>query len=47
MEKGLILGTGGYRKHLFKFKPPLVTTQADADEIVSIFEDSLQAVLRS
>lgn len=46
MEKGLILGTGGYRKHLLKFKPPLITTRADADEIVGIFRDALQAVLR-
>jgi len=46
MDKGIILGTGGYRKHLLKIKPPLITTMEDADEIVDIFSDTLRDVLR-
>jgi 4-aminobutyrate aminotransferase-like enzyme len=45
MQRGLILGTGGYRKHLLKFKPPLITTRDDADEIINIFREALLAVL--
>ena len=42
MEAGLILGTGGYRKNLLKFKPPLVTNAAEADEILEKFEKALK-----
>jgi len=45
MEKGIILGTGGYRKNLIKIKPPLVVKQEEADEIMNIFEDVLDKVL--
>lgn len=44
MDKGLILGTGGYAKNLLKFKPPLITTKKDADEILAIFTDTLETV---
>ena len=47
MKKGIILGTGGFRKSIFKVKPPLITTKTDADEIVEIFESSLNSVLRN
>ena len=46
MSKGLILGTGGYRKHLLKIKPPLIINKNEADEVISIFAESLKAVLR-
>ncbi len=45
LDKGLILGTGGYRKHLLKFKPALTVTMEEADEIIDIFEKSLETVL--
>ena len=46
MEYGLILGTGGFRKHLIKIKPPLITTKEQADEIISRFDATLRHVLR-
>ena len=45
IEKGLILGTGGFNKGLLKFKPALVVTAAEIDEIVDIFDDTLKQVL--
>ncbi len=45
-KNGLILGTGGYDKNLLKIKPPLITTMADADEILEKFEKTLRMVLR-
>lgn len=42
---GLILGTGGYRKHLLKFKPALTVTMEEADEIIDIFTKTLAEVL--
>jgi 4-aminobutyrate aminotransferase-like enzyme len=45
MEKGIILGTGGYRKNLIKIKPPLVIKQEEADEVMNIFEAVLKKVL--
>jgi 4-aminobutyrate aminotransferase-like enzyme len=47
LEKGVILGTGGFRKNILKVKPPLITTKQDADEIVEIFESSLGSVLKN
>jgi len=46
MDKGLILGTGGFRKHIFKVKPALIVRKKDADEIIDIFAETLKAVLR-
>lgn len=46
MEKGIIIGTGGYRKNLLKIKPPLITTIEEADEIVDIISDTLFEVLK-
>jgi 4-aminobutyrate aminotransferase-like enzyme len=45
IANGLILGTGGYRKHLLKFKPALTVTMSEADEIVDIFEKTLDQVI--
>lgn len=47
LEKGIILGTGGYRKHLLKIKPPLTITKEEADEAMEIFAAALKQVLRS
>ena len=44
LEKGLIIGTGGYAKNLLKIKPPLITTKSDADEILGIFTDVLKTI---
>lgn len=44
IENGIILGTGGYRKHVLKIKPPLITTKAEAEEIVQLFEATLKQV---
>ncbi|MCD9020262.1 aspartate aminotransferase family protein [Cohnella silvisoli] len=46
MENGIILGTGGYRKHLLKIKPALIVKQEEADELLNIFEATLRQVLR-
>ncbi|MBQ2945317.1 MAG: aminotransferase class III-fold pyridoxal phosphate-dependent enzyme [Clostridia bacterium] len=46
VENGLILGTGGFRKHILKIKPPLITTPADAAEILERWEATLKASLR-
>jgi len=45
LEKGIILGTGGYRKNLIKIKPPLIIKQEEADEIMNVFEAVLEEVL--
>ncbi|MBP1993682.1 aspartate aminotransferase family protein [Paenibacillus eucommiae] len=44
LEKGIILGTGGYRKNLLKIKPPLVVKQEEVDELLNIFEATLEQV---
>ena len=41
MDSGIILGTGGYRKNLLKFKPPLICGAAEADEILDSFDKAL------
>lgn len=46
MHKGLILGTGGFRKHIFKIKPALIVNKSEADEILDIFSETLKEVLR-
>jgi 4-aminobutyrate aminotransferase-like enzyme len=47
MKNGLILGTGGYRKHLLKIKPPLIIQREEADKVLSRFEATLTNVLQS
>jgi len=46
LEKGLVLGTAGFRKHIFKIKPALIITREECDEVIDIFADTLKAVLR-
>ena len=45
MAEGIILGTGGYRKNLLKFKPPLICSAAEAGEILERFEKTLEKSL--
>lgn len=46
LSNGLILGAGGFRKHLIKIKPPLIVNKDEANEIIEIFEYTLKTVLR-
>jgi 4-aminobutyrate aminotransferase-like enzyme len=46
MKRGCLFGLGGVRKQVLKIKPPLIITQEEADEVLSILADSLQAVFR-
>jgi len=43
-KNGLILGTGGVRKNVLKIKPPMIINQAEADEVLQKFEDSVKEV---
>ena len=43
-KNGLILGTGGVRKNVLKVKPPMIINQAEADEVLQKFEDSVKEV---
>ena len=45
-DNGIIMGTGGFKKHVLKIKPPLITTMSEADEILERFEGSLKMALR-
>jgi 4-aminobutyrate aminotransferase-like enzyme len=47
MKRGAIFGLTGAMKNLLKIKPPLIITEAEADEVFDIFERTLMAVLRS
>lgn len=47
MKRGVIFGLGGVRKNVLKVKPPLIVTQAEADEILDRLEQSVRAVLRA
>ena len=47
IEKGLVLGTGGFNKALLKFKPALTIAAAEVDEIIDIFDETLKEVLQS
>jgi 4-aminobutyrate aminotransferase-like enzyme len=47
LDNGIILGTGGFRKHLLKIKPPLIIQQHEADEVLNRFEAALKQVLRA
>ncbi|MDD2706641.1 MAG: aspartate aminotransferase family protein [Verrucomicrobiae bacterium] len=46
MNRGAIFGLAGVRKNLLKVKPPLIVSQAECDEILRIFGETLRAVLR-
>lgn len=45
LAMGLIVGEAGYRMNVLKIKPPLVMTQAEADEAMAIFEAAVGAAL--
>ncbi len=47
MKRGAIFGLTGAMKNLLKIKPPLIITEAEADEVLYILEQTLTAVLRS
>lgn len=46
MKLGAIFGLGGARKNVLKVKPPLIVTQAEADEILDILRRAMGKVLR-
>jgi len=46
MKIGLILGLGGVRPNVLKFKPALTVTQDDCDEILTKLGVAMQEVLR-
>jgi 4-aminobutyrate aminotransferase-like enzyme len=43
---GALFGLGGVRKNVLKVKPPLITTQEEADEVLDILRRAMQKVLR-
>ncbi|MCX7019153.1 MAG: aspartate aminotransferase family protein [bacterium] len=47
IKRGCIFGLGGVRKQVLKIKPPLITTQNEADTILSIFHDCAAEILRA
>lgn len=46
LQMGLILGEAGYRLNVLKVKPPLIITQAEAAEVLKIFEAAVQAAVQ-
>jgi 4-aminobutyrate aminotransferase-like enzyme len=46
MKRGAIFGLAGAMRNLLKIKPPLIITEAEADEALDVLERSLKAVLR-
>jgi 4-aminobutyrate aminotransferase-like enzyme len=46
MERGAIFGLGGVRKNVLKIKPPFIITKNEADEVLDILKQVMQAVLR-
>jgi 4-aminobutyrate aminotransferase-like enzyme len=44
IQRGCIFGLGGVRPWVLKVKPPLIVTEEEADEILSILQDSLATV---
>jgi len=47
MRRGVIFGLAGVMKNLLKIKPPLIIVKNEADQVLDILGQSLQAVLRS
>jgi len=47
MRRGVIFGLAGVMKNLLKIKPPLIIVENEADQVLDILGQSLQAVLRS
>jgi len=46
LQMGLILGDAGYRMNVLKIKPPLIMTEAEAEEALQIFTMALAAAAR-
>jgi len=46
MHRGAIFGLAGVMKNLLKIKPPLIIVEKEADQVLDILGQSLQAVLR-
>ncbi len=44
---GIVFGLDGVRHNVLKIKPPLIVNQAEADEILDRFEQSVKVVLRA
>ncbi len=42
-DRGLVIETGGRNTSVLRFMPPLIATEEDIDNIVSIFKDALMA----
>jgi 4-aminobutyrate aminotransferase-like enzyme len=43
-DRGVLIGTDGPFHNVLKIRPPMPFTEADADELVSALESSLQYV---
>jgi len=46
IRRGVIFGLAGVRKNLLKIKPSLIINQDECDEVLRLFGESVQAVLR-
>ena len=46
MEMGVIFGLGGAHANVLKIKPPLIITQAEADEVLEKLQTAMTRVLR-
>jgi len=46
MSRGVIFGLGGVRRNVLKVKPPLIVTRAEAEEVMAVLGETLEAVLR-
>ena len=45
LKQGVIFGLGGANRNVLKVKPPLIVSQSEADEILSILGKCLQKLL--
>ena len=45
LEMGLILGEAGYRMNVLKIKPPLIISQAQAEEVLTILDKACALAL--
>jgi 4-aminobutyrate aminotransferase-like enzyme len=46
MKQGVIFGLGGIRPYVLKVKPPLIVTQDEADDILTVLENCLAKVFK-
>lgn len=46
LSMGLILGEAGYRLNVLKIKPPLIITEAEADEVLQLFDAAIGTALQ-